>query len=67
MQIAILLPSATVIGWLGGVLADNLLHQKWIYIVGLVFGGVAGLVSVIRVAMDAEKSSRRADPDKPAS
>jgi hypothetical protein len=33
LQIAFVLPSAVVIGWLGGALADHLLHQKWIVIV----------------------------------
>ena len=57
MQIAFVLPSAMIIGWLGGAWADSKLHQKWITIVGVIFGCTAGLYYVIRLAMDAEKSA----------
>jgi F0F1-type ATP synthase assembly protein I len=59
LQIAFVLPSAMIIGWLGGAWADSKLHQKWITIVGVVFGCVAGLYYVIRLAMDAEKSASK--------
>ena len=55
MQIAFVLPSAMVIGWLAGAWADNKLHQSWLTIVGVIFGCISGLVYVIRLAMDAEK------------
>jgi hypothetical protein len=51
MQIAILLPSSAFIGWLGGALVDRLLHQRWIAIFGIVFGGISGLVYVVRLAI----------------
>jgi len=51
MQIAILLPSAAFIGWLGGAWLDKHLHQAWIGIFGIVFGGISGLVYVIRLVM----------------
>jgi len=51
MQIAILLPSSAFIGWLAGAWADKALHQSWIGIAGIVFGGIAGLVYVIRLVM----------------
>jgi hypothetical protein len=35
LQIAFVLPSAMIIGWLGGAWADSKLHQKWITIVGV--------------------------------
>ncbi len=57
MQIAFVLPSAVLIGWLGGALADHLLHQKWIVIAGVIFGCISGLVYVVRMAVAAEKSS----------
>jgi ATP synthase protein I len=56
LQIAFVLPSATVIGWLAGAWADERWHQSWIAIVGIIFGSISGLVYVIRMAMDAEKS-----------
>jgi F0F1-type ATP synthase assembly protein I len=63
MQIALLLPSAAVIGWLLGAWLDSWLHQSWIAIVGIVFGCISGLVYVIRMAMAAERDSRTASQD----
>jgi len=51
MQIAILLPSAAFIGWLAGAWLDGRLHQSWMGIAGIVFGGISGLVYVIRLVM----------------
>jgi ATP synthase protein I len=59
MQIAFVLPSAMVVGWLAGAWADMKLHQKWLTIVGVIFGCIAGLVYVIRLAIDAEKSASK--------
>src|ERR1700676_1143983 len=67
MQIAILLPSSAFIGWLLGGWADKAWHQEWMAAAGVAFGGVCGLVTVIRMAIMAEKSSRsgsQADPAK---
>ena len=51
MQIAVLLPSAAFVGWLLGAWADSLLHQTWIAVVGIIFGGVSGLVYVVRLVI----------------
>lgn len=51
MQIAILLPSAAFIGWLLGAWLDRMLHQSWIGIAGIMFGGISGLVYVIRLVI----------------
>jgi hypothetical protein len=51
MQIAILLPSAAFIGWLAGTWLDTKLHQKWIGLAGMVFGGISGLVYVVRLVL----------------
>jgi F0F1-type ATP synthase assembly protein I len=51
MQIAILLPSAAFIGWLLGAWLDSRLHQSWIGIAGIVFGGISGLVYVVRLVI----------------
>jgi hypothetical protein len=58
MQIAILLPAAAFIGWLAGAWLDSRLHQSWIAIFGIVFGGISGLVGVVRMALAAERNSR---------
>jgi F0F1-type ATP synthase assembly protein I len=57
MQIALLLPSAAVIGWLAGAWADMHLHTKWIGLAGIVFGGISGLVYVVRLAVAAANDS----------
>ncbi len=51
MQIALLLPSAVFIGWLAGAWADIHLHQSWIGLAGMVFGGISGLVYVVRLVV----------------
>jgi hypothetical protein len=50
-QIAVLLPSTAFIGWLIGAWLDSKLHQSWIALAGIVFGGISGLVYVIRLVM----------------
>jgi uncharacterized membrane protein len=50
LQIAFVLPSAVVIGWLAGAGVGYLLHQKWIEI--------AGVFYVVQTAIAAEKASR---------
>jgi ATP synthase protein I len=51
IQIAIMLPAAVFIGYILGYWLDKTLHQSWISILGLLLGGAAGLISVIRLVM----------------
>lgn len=51
IQLALMLPAATVIGWLIGVGLDKWLHQHWIYIAGLLLGAAAGFVQIFRVVL----------------
>jgi ATP synthase protein I len=53
LQLAFVLPAAVLIGWAAGALLDKWLHTNWIFIVGLIFGSIAGLVEVVRQAMRA--------------
>jgi len=57
MQIAILLPSSAFIGWLFGAWLDKVLHQSWMALAGVVFGGISGLVYVVRLAISASADS----------
>ena len=50
-QIAFLLPLAVLIGWGMGALLDKWLHTQWIYIVGVIFGAIAGLTEAVRQAL----------------
>lgn len=75
MQIALLLPSSACIGWLAGAWADNHFHQSWIGITGCIFGGISGLVYVVRLAITSagdsangsgtENGNGRGSADKP--
>lgn len=47
-QLALVLPSATIVGWLLGTAIDHWLHTAWISIIGLLLGTAAGLIEVIR-------------------
>jgi F0F1-type ATP synthase assembly protein I len=51
IQLALMLPIATVVGWLIGVGLDKWLHQHWIYILGLILGAAAGFVQIFRVVL----------------
>lgn len=55
IQLALVLPIATVIGLLIGMGLDKWLHQHWIYIPGLVLGAAAGFVQIFRVVFALNK------------
>jgi hypothetical protein len=61
MQIAFLLPSAAFIGWLIGAWLDSHLHQSWIALAGIIFGGVSGLVYVVRLVIVAGAKAASGD------
>jgi ATP synthase protein I len=62
MQIAFILPCAMVLGWGAGWCVDHFLHTHWATFAGLIFGIVAGMVTAIRMAMDAMNSLPGQDP-----
>jgi F0F1-type ATP synthase assembly protein I len=53
IQLGILLPAATFIGWVVGHLLDLHFHTHWIYLPGLAFGIAAGFVQLFRVVLKA--------------
>lgn len=55
IQLALMLPVATVVGWLIGAGLDKWLHQHWIYIPGLILGAAAGFVQIFRVVLAQSK------------
>lgn len=63
MQIALLLPSAAFIGWLFGAWLGEKLHQPWLGTAGIVFGGISGLVYVVRMALAAMAATPENDDD----
>jgi ATP synthase protein I len=57
IQIAFVLPCAAFLGWLGGAWLDHKLHQSWISLVGILFGGASGLVYVVKLALATNKQA----------
>jgi ATP synthase protein I len=53
IQLGVLLPAATFVGWLFGHLLDLHFHTRWIYLVGLALGIAAGFVQLFRVVLKA--------------
>jgi uncharacterized membrane protein YfcA len=63
VQIAILLPCSAFIGWLIGAWLDKILHQSWITLAGILFGGFSGIYYVIRLVLTAgRKAGRSSQP-----
>jgi F0F1-type ATP synthase assembly protein I len=48
-EIAFIIPAGVVVGLLLGKLADYLLHTRWMTVVGIIIGAVAGFVQLIRM------------------
>lgn len=56
IQLALVLPAATLIGWAIGLGLDHWLGRHWISIAGLVLGAIAGFVDVFRVVIRMAKT-----------
>jgi F0F1-type ATP synthase assembly protein I len=54
-QLAFIFPAATVAGYLIGLALDHWFHTRWIYLLGLILGIIAGFVELIRAAMSNAK------------
>lgn len=63
-QIAFVLPSAVLIGWLGGSWLDSHFHQSWMTITGFVLGCIAGFTTTIRMALDLVKDPKKSAAEK---
>ena len=55
IELGIVLPACTFIGWLIGAALDKWLHTTWLYLPGLILGIAAGFVQLIRTVLAAEK------------
>ncbi len=54
-QLAFILPAAVVVGLLIGKLLDHWLHTRWLFLVGIIVGAIAGFIDIIR-AITRQKS-----------
>jgi len=48
-QIAFILPAAVVVGLLLGKLFDYWFHTRWLFLVGIIIGAIAGFMDMIRM------------------
>ncbi len=55
-QLAFILPAAVVVGLLLGKLADHVFHTKWLFLVGIILGAIAGFVDIIRTVTPKKNS-----------
>jgi len=56
IQLGIMLPAATIIGWAIGSGLDHWLHTTWLALAGLILGIAAGFIQFVRVAFAAMES-----------
>ena len=58
-QLAFIIPASVVIGLLIGKLLDHWFHTRWLFLVGVIVGAVAGFVDLIRTILrDKDLSSK---------
>jgi F0F1-type ATP synthase assembly protein I len=62
-EIGFIIPAAVFVGYLMGLGADYFLHTHWIYLFGIIFGAVAGFVSMIRRAQQAGADEDKEEKD----
>jgi F0F1-type ATP synthase assembly protein I len=62
-EIGFMIPAAVFVGYGLGLGADHLLHTHWIYLFGIVFGAVAGFVSMIRRALQPSAEDDKKEKD----
>ncbi|HVP42463.1 MAG TPA: AtpZ/AtpI family protein [Terriglobales bacterium] len=55
IELGVLLPACTFVGWLVGAGLDRWLHTTWLYLLGLILGIAAGFVQLIRTVLAEEK------------
>ena len=56
-EIGFIIPAAILLGYLIGKGLDHWLHRSWLPAAGVIFGIVAGFISMIRLALKSEHES----------
>jgi F0F1-type ATP synthase assembly protein I len=62
-EIGFMIPAAVFVGYALGWCADRFLHTHWFYLFGIIFGAVAGFVSMIRRALQATAEEDKQEKD----
>ena len=50
-NLAFIIPAAVVVGLLVGKLFDYWFHTRWLFLVGVILGAIAGFVDLIRTVL----------------
>lgn len=50
-NLAFIIPAAVVVGLLVGKLLDHWFHTRWLFLVGIILGAIAGFVDLIRTVL----------------
>ena len=53
-EIGFILPASVLLGYLVGSAINHWLHVSWAVVAGVIFGVVAGFISMIRMALQSE-------------
>ena len=53
-EIGFIIPASILLGYILGRILDHWLHRSWLPIAGVLFGVVAGFISMIRLALRSE-------------
>ncbi len=56
-EIGFIIPAAILLGYIVGKALDHWLHRPWLVVAGVIFGVIAGFISMIRRAMSTENES----------
>ena len=58
-EIGFIIPAAVFLGFFIGKGLDHWWHTKWLFLVGLILGAVAGFVEMIRMATSSSEDKRK--------
>jgi len=58
-EIGFVIPAAVFLGYFIGKALDHWLHTKWLFLVGLMLGAVAGFIEMIRMATSSPDDKRK--------
>jgi ATP synthase protein I len=56
-EIGFIIPAAVFLGFFLGKGLDHWLHTKWLFLVGLIVGAVAGFIEMIRMATSSSEDT----------
>jgi F0F1-type ATP synthase assembly protein I len=58
-EIGFIIPACVFLGFFIGKGFDHWLHTKWLFLVGLILGAIAGFIEMIRMATSASEDKQK--------